>query len=64
MRILTLSEKRILYVRNQPTTMDNLDRDLDILIEQLQEARAVAGIPQARPLVTCHYPAEGRVVAT
>jgi hypothetical protein len=59
-RILTMPEMIYFHVTNQPTEFANLDRDLDILLADLYEAKKQANITeQAGPDIVRYYRASG-----
>jgi effector-binding domain-containing protein len=57
MRVLDMNAITFFYVTNQPTEFGNLDRDLDVLLSSLAEARAQACITDAGPDIVRYYPA-------
>jgi effector-binding domain-containing protein len=59
MRVLELPAITFFYVSNQPTAKTNLDRDLDLLLESLYQAKPQANLTQVGPDITRYYQAEG-----
>ena len=59
MRVLTLPEISYFYVSNTPTEFANLDRDLDALLADLEEARQQAQLSAVRGIdITRYWKAE------
>ncbi len=57
MRVVTMGEITYFYVGNQPTEFKNLDRDLDILLDKLEQAKKMAGLAAVGPDVVRYFPA-------
>jgi len=57
MRVVTMGEITYFYVSNQPTEFKNLDRDLDILLDKLEQAKKLAGLAAVGPDVVRYFPA-------
>lgn len=58
LRQLVLPEIHFFHVANQPTGFANLDRDLDILLDSLYAAKALANLGEMGPDITRYYPVE------
>ena len=56
MRVQTMREETFFHVTSQPTAMSGLDKELDLLMPQLEAAKAEAGIAQAGPVVIRYFP--------
>lgn len=59
LRVLTLPEISYFYVTNTPTEFANLDRDLNLLLDELEEARQQAHLSGVRGIdITRYWKAE------
>ena len=58
MRVLDMPAINFFYVANQPTAQSNLDRDLDLLLDSLYQAKAQANLAQVGPDIVRYYKVE------
>ncbi len=58
MRVLDMPAIHFFYVTNQPTAQSNLDRDLDLLLDSLYQAKAQANLTQVGPDIVRYYKVE------
>ncbi len=54
-RLMTMPEITFFHVTNQPTAFANLDRDLDLLLSSIYEAKAIGNLGEAGPDITRYY---------
>ncbi len=58
MRVLDMPAIHFFYVTNQPTAKSNLDRDLDLLLDSLYQAKTQANLTQVGPDIVRYYKVE------
>ncbi|MHB1354568.1 MAG: hypothetical protein ACYCZF_01170 [Anaerolineae bacterium] len=61
MRVLTMDEQLYFYITNTPTSMSELDKDLDLMIPKLETAQALAGIAQVGPVIIGYHPVKSEI---